>query len=98
MLRTKLKNFPLRLLGARFSTSAYGIKEIRGDYMYVLDDRLKELEYMREVETEDGRRGIVLKIEDPALTYVGMYQQIPRENEQTLSLAKKCIPWQASVL
>jgi hypothetical protein len=30
--------------------------------MYVLNDRNKELEYMREVETEDGRRGIVLKI------------------------------------
>lgn len=48
--------------------------------MYVLNDRNKELEYMREVETTDGRRGIVLKIEDPALTYIGMYEQIPREN------------------
>jgi hypothetical protein len=98
MLTTRLKNLALSTLAARFSTSAYGVKEVRGDYMYVLEDRLKELQYMREVETEDGRRGIVLKIEDPALTYVGMYQQIPREHEQTLSLAKKCIPWQASVL
>ncbi len=66
--------------------------------MYVLNDRNKELEYMREVETEDGRRGIVLKIQDPALTYIGMYEQIPRENQNSLTLAKKCIPWQASVL
>lgn len=66
--------------------------------MYVLNDRNKELEYMREVETTDGRRGIVLKIEDSALTYIGMYEQIPRDNQNSLNLAKKCIPWQASVL
>lgn len=42
--------------------SHYAVKEVRGDYVYVLEDSQQELQYMREVETKDGRRGIVLKI------------------------------------
>lgn len=42
--------------------SQYTVKEVRGDFVYVLEDNHQELQYMREVETKDGRRGIVLKI------------------------------------
>jgi hypothetical protein len=33
---------------------------------------------MREIETEDGRRGIVLKIEELSTTYVAMYETIEK--------------------
>lgn len=36
---------------------------------------------MREIETDDGRRGIVIKIEEYSSTYVAMYENIPKQEQ-----------------
>lgn len=41
--------------------------------MMIVEDKEGQLAYMREVETADGKRGIVLKIEQPFSTYIGLY-------------------------
>jgi hypothetical protein len=33
----------------RFGVSSFAVRELRGDYMYVLEDRNQDLQYMREV-------------------------------------------------
>jgi hypothetical protein len=70
------------------------VKEVRGDYLYVVEDRDKQLDYMREIETEDGRRGIVLQIEQPSSTYVAMYEPIPKVNQNSFKLKESSISWQ----
>jgi hypothetical protein len=45
-----------------FAFSELEIQDIRANYLLVVEDKKGELQYMREVETEDGKRGIVLKI------------------------------------
>ena len=48
------------LLRAYFSQ--YPVREIRGDYLLHVEDQAGDLQYMREIQTDDGKRGIVLKI------------------------------------
>lgn len=64
--------------------------------MYVLEDRNQDLQYMREVETPEGRRGIVLKIADTASTYLAMYEPVPALSQTTLTLARTNLPWQTT--
>lgn len=45
-----------------FAFSELEVQDIRAKYLLVVEDKKGELQYMREVETEDGKRGIVLKI------------------------------------
>jgi hypothetical protein len=45
----------------------------------------------------DGRRGIVLKIEEPSATYVAMYENIAKSEQSEFNLKQQNIPWQKSV-
>ena len=47
------------------------------------------------METEDGKHGIVLKLEHPSSAYIAMYQ--PFASGSLLNLKNKNVPWQASV-
>lgn len=76
--------------------SSYAVKEVRGDYLYVIEDKQQQLEYMREVETDDGRRGIVIKIEEYSSTYVAMYENIPKKEQSRFQVKQNNIPWQQS--
>jgi hypothetical protein len=39
---------------------------VRADYLLIVEDKVGDLQYMREIETEDGNRGIILKLEQPS--------------------------------
>lgn len=41
---------------------------------------------MREIETEDGRKGIVLKIEELSATYVAMYEIMDKSQQKKFKL------------
>ena len=77
-----------------FAFSELEVQDIRAKYLLVVEDKKGELQYMREVETEDGKRGIVLKIQQPFNAYVALYEPLTVGNISTLKLKNINIPWQ----
>lgn len=59
-----------------FLASTHSISDIKNHYLYVVADPTHQLSFLREVETEHGARGIVLKMDHQGNTYVGMYLPI----------------------
>ena len=50
MLNTKITSLSTNLFTRLLLPfSSYAVKEVRGDYLYVIEDKEKQLEYMREV-------------------------------------------------
>ena len=47
--------------------------------------------------TEDGKQGIVLKIEEPSNAFVALYEPIVNGSMKELKVKDKNIPWQQSV-
>lgn len=67
MLNSTRSNFIGKLVRSLTKHNYYAfseleVQDIRAKYLLVVEDKKGELQYMREIETEDGKRGIVLKI------------------------------------
>lgn len=71
----------------RHGFAKYPVRELRGGYVYVLEDRTAGLQFMREVVTSEGKRGVVVRL-DEFSSYVAMYEPVKNQSLEELELTE----------
>lgn len=91
-LRSLYKSYHRKV---QHSIAQLKVLDVQDNYLYVVEDYDKKLSYLREIETVQGERGIVLKLDEQCRTYVAMYRINP-QFYTTLEIAHHDLPWQQS--